>query len=171
MAEAGASRSSPAATTRCSSGPCVGLWRCAVVRWRRKLGYMAGRDVLRGRRWRRVGVGTAAAQGGWEGRGMARVMLGAGAAVRQRWLGSAARSTKTAVMRGPKKCSRWSVRARPLGRVLVRAMEPVVTRCAAARQWILRRSCLGAAGHCSGRGAAACVTGAGEDGMCRRNHR
>ncbi|KAG2620220.1 hypothetical protein PVAP13_3NG155600 [Panicum virgatum] len=80
MAEAGASRSSPAATTRCSSGPCVGLWRCAVVRWRRKLGSMAGRDVLHGRRWRRVGAGTAAAQGGWEGRGMARVMLGAGAA-------------------------------------------------------------------------------------------
>jgi hypothetical protein len=41
---------------------------------------MAGRDVLRGRRWRRVGASTAAAQGGWEGRGMARVMLGAGAA-------------------------------------------------------------------------------------------
>ena len=127
---------------------------------------MVGRDVLRGHRWRRVGVGTAAAQGGWEGRGMACVMLGAGAAcvptsgvrgVRQRWLGSAARSAKTAVMRGPKKCSRWSVRAQPPGHVSVRVMEPVVTRGAAARQWIVRRSCLGAAGRCSGRGAAACV--------------
>ena len=41
---------------------------------------MAGRDVLRGHRWRRVGAGTGAAQGGWEGCGMARVMLGTGAA-------------------------------------------------------------------------------------------
>ena len=41
---------------------------------------------------------------------------------------------------------------------------------AAARQWIVCRSCLGVAGR-RGQGAMACVAGAGEDGVCRRGWR
>lgn len=41
---------------------------------------------------------------------------------------------------------------------------------AVARQWIVCRSCLGVAGR-HGRGVVACVTGAGEDCVCRRGWR
>jgi hypothetical protein len=108
---------------------------------------MAGRDVLRGRRWRRVGAGTGPAHGvsggtrrlGGPQHGVrdARRWCGMRAGqrrarpARQRWLDSAARSAKTVAMRGPKECSRWPVR--PPGRVSVRAREPVVTRGAVAR--------------------------------------
>ena len=97
---------------------------------------------------------------------MACVMLGAGAACVPT---SGVRGGKAAVARLSGKEREDGGDARPeevltvvctgtaAGPCVARAMEPVVTRCAAARQWIVRRSCLGAAGRCSGRGAAACV--------------
>ena len=114
------------------------------MRWRQRLGSMAGRDVLRGRRWRHVGAGTGPAHGvsggarrlGGPRHGVRDARRGCGMRAGQRharparrqWLGSAARSAKTVAMRGPEECSRWPVCGSAL-----KAAGPCVGPCEALR--------------------------------------